>query len=167
MYALVVSVIVMSGVNAFPVYSCVGIEDAIILLSFIFLGGKCRYCKDKIRPRYLLLEIFSGLVFLLVALSHNIGVVSSLYDFLEIGFIYLFLCGIFIIGGIDKERLTIPNGLIIYELVIGICYLIFKWIYKVEIYTNIIGLILIPVVLFLINLAVKLLNKNENNISRS
>ena len=46
--------------------------DLIPVFSYLFLGGKCRYCKEKIRPRYLLLEIFSGLVFLLLALfSHG------------------------------------------------------------------------------------------------
>ena len=31
-------------------------ED-IPVLSYIFLGAKCRYCKEKIRPRYFILEI--------------------------------------------------------------------------------------------------------------
>ena len=33
--------------------------DMIPILSYIFLGGKCRYCKQKIRIRYLLLEILT------------------------------------------------------------------------------------------------------------
>ena len=52
-----------------------GFLDLIPIFSYIFLGGKCRYCGEKIRIRYLLLEIFSGLVFLSVALTsgiHNI-----------------------------------------------------------------------------------------------
>ena len=36
--------------------------DLIPILSYIFLKGKCRYCGQKIRPRYLVLEILSGLV---------------------------------------------------------------------------------------------------------
>ena len=42
--------------------------DLIPILSYIFLGGKCRYCKEKIRLRYLILEVSSGLVFLLFAI---------------------------------------------------------------------------------------------------
>ena len=42
--------------------------DLIPILSYIFLGGKCRYCKEKIRPRYLILETLSGLVFVLFAM---------------------------------------------------------------------------------------------------
>ena len=138
--------------------------DLIPVLSYIFLGGKCRYCKDKIRPRYLLLEIFSGLIFLLVALSHNIGIESSLYEFIEISFIYLFLCGVFIIGGIDKENLIIPNGLIIYELIVGLGYIAFKIFNKVSVYCNIVGLIAIPLLFTIINLLVKLITKNENKL---
>ena len=42
--------------------------DLIPVLSYIFLGGKCRYCKNKIRLRYIILEILSGIVFLLYAM---------------------------------------------------------------------------------------------------
>ena len=138
--------------------------DLIPVLSYIFLGGKCRYCKDKIRPRYLLLEIFSGLVFLLIALSHNIGIESSLYELLNISFIYLFLCGVFIIGGIDKENFIIPNGLIFYELVVGLAYIIFKLVNKISVYSNIVGLIAIPLLFTIINLVTKKIIKNENNL---
>ena len=37
-----------------------GILDLIPVLSYIMLKGKCRYCEQKIRPRYLILEIISG-----------------------------------------------------------------------------------------------------------
>ena len=39
--------------------------DLIPVLSYIFLGGKCRYCHEKIRPRYLIIEVLSGIAFLL------------------------------------------------------------------------------------------------------
>ena len=37
--------------------------DLIPILSYISLKGRCRYCGEKVRPRYLCLEILSGLVF--------------------------------------------------------------------------------------------------------
>lgn len=39
--------------------------DLIPILSYIFFKGKCRYCKEKISIRYLLLEVSNGIVFLL------------------------------------------------------------------------------------------------------
>lgn len=44
-----------------------GFLDLIPILSYLFLKGKCRYCKEKIRPRYLILEILSGMLFVLIA----------------------------------------------------------------------------------------------------
>ena len=39
--------------------------DLIPVLSYLFLGGKCRYCKEKISIRYPLFEIANGLFFLI------------------------------------------------------------------------------------------------------
>ena len=49
-----------------------GFLDLIPILSYIFLGGKCRYCKQKIRPRYLILELLSGILFVVIAKLLNI-----------------------------------------------------------------------------------------------
>ena len=38
--------------------------DLIPVLSFIFLGAKCRYCKKPIPCRYFIVEMLSGLIFL-------------------------------------------------------------------------------------------------------
>ena len=38
--------------------------DLIPILSFIFLQGKCHYCKEKIRFRYLIVEVVTVLIFL-------------------------------------------------------------------------------------------------------
>lgn len=42
-----------------------GFFDLIPVLSYTFLGGKCRYCKEKISIRYPLFELFNGVFFLL------------------------------------------------------------------------------------------------------
>ena len=36
------------------------------VLSWIMLGGKCHYCKARISPRYLILEVFTALLFTVV-----------------------------------------------------------------------------------------------------
>ena len=53
--------------------------DMIPIFSYIFLGGKCRYCKQKIKPRYLLFEVFSGLTFLLFALTLKLNVFNLFF----------------------------------------------------------------------------------------
>ncbi len=105
--------------------------DLIPVWSYIFLGGKCRYCKNKIRPRYLILEITSGLVFLLLGLWRNIGLNTSIHEFIIFAFDILFLCFGFISIGIFKETKKLPKGLIIY----GVSVTTAKIIYSVVVHS--------------------------------
>ena len=41
--------------------------DNVPILSYIFLGGKCRGCKNRISPRYPAVELLTGLLFVAVA----------------------------------------------------------------------------------------------------
>ncbi len=103
--------------------------DLIPILSYIFLRGKCRYCKQKIRPRYLLLEVLSGLVFVLFAMSLNINIyslqVSQVIYFL-IGILYL--ATLFIIAGIDKENYKIEKSVLLFGYLIEAAYIIYLYI---------------------------------------
>jgi leader peptidase (prepilin peptidase)/N-methyltransferase len=38
--------------------------DNIPVFSWLILGGRCRNCKQKITPRYLMVEVINGLLFL-------------------------------------------------------------------------------------------------------
>lgn len=136
-----------------------GFWDLIPIFSYIFLGGKCRYCKEKIRIRYLLLEVFSGIVFLLVALTRGLD------NIIDLCFIYLFMAGMFIIAGIDKENLEIPNGLCIYELCVSVAYLIYnKFFLNQTILDNLLGLVLIPIILYAVDMLISLLLKDEKKM---
>lgn len=148
--------------------------DLIPVFSYIFLGGKCRYCGEKIRIRYLLLEVFSGIVFLTLALT------NGLENIIYLVFAYLFMAGMFIIAGIDKENYKIPNGVIIYEFCVAIAYFVFNavmyfemnkvqdvsfndtlWNAITHMSDKIIGAILIPLILFVINKLIEALLKDK------
>ena len=62
-----------------------GFWDLIPVFSYIFLGGKCRYCKEKIRPRYFILEFLSGVFFVVTAYLMNFNLenltMSSVVNF--------------------------------------------------------------------------------------
>ncbi|MCQ2527814.1 MAG: prepilin peptidase [Saccharofermentans sp.] len=45
-------------------------KDLVPLFSWLFLKGKCRYCGAPVPSRYAKIESFTGLVFLISALSH-------------------------------------------------------------------------------------------------
>ena len=138
--------------------------DLIPVLSYIFLGGKCRYCKEKIRPRYLILEISSGILFLLFFLSFKICIFDILnFNISKIG---LLIYGIFyistliIIGGIEKEKHYVPNSLFIFSLIISLIYIIYLYILNVSIYKYVIYFVLM-IVLTIINIITSKKNKNS------
>ena len=106
-----------------------GFLDLIPVLSYIFLGGKCRYCKQKIRPRYLCLEVFSGLTVLLFAISchivvQNIQIASLIY--LALGILYIVT--LTIIAGIDKEFHLVQKGVYIFGLATEVLYILYLYI---------------------------------------
>lgn len=135
-----------------------GFWDLIPIFSYLFLRGKCRYCGEKIRIRYLLLEVFSGTVFLAVAIT------MGLQNLINLCFIYLFMAGMFIIAGIDKEKLIIPNGVCIYNLCIAVAYVGYKTFMKLSILDNIYGALIIPIIIFVLNKLIFKLNKDEKQI---
>ena len=122
-----------------------GFWDMIPIFSYAFLGGKCRYCKEKIRIRYLLLEILSGLVFVLFALSIKLSIFSmnsKTVIYLIVGALYL--ATLFIIAGIDKERIRIEKPVLLFGFICVAIYMIYLYIIENDpsIYRYVIYLIL-------------------------
>ena len=110
-----------------------GFLDLFPVFSYIFLGGKCRYCKTKIRLRYLILEIFSGLTFLLYAISlkQKIFGVSAI----NLVFYYIYISTLFIIAGIDKENINIEKNVLLFGYITEAIYIIYECIlHNIDIY---------------------------------
>ncbi len=124
--------------------------DLIPILSYIFLGGKCRYCKQKIRPRYLLLEVFSGLIFLLFAISLKIDILNlEINKLVYLLFGMFYISTLFIIAGIEKENHFISVPVLIFGLITQGLYIIYLYIVNVSIYKYVIYLFLIIITLII------------------
>ncbi len=126
--------------------------DLIPILSYIFLGGKCRYCKQKIRPRYLLLEILSGIAFVLFAISIKLSIFSCTLDLVAyLVFGLLYFASLFIIAGIDKEKGYIEKSVLLFGYIIETIYIIYLYIVAKDpsIYRYVIYLIIIAILLVL------------------
>jgi leader peptidase (prepilin peptidase)/N-methyltransferase len=97
--------------------------DLIPVFSFIFLRGRCRYCRERIPWRVLVVEAAGGLVFALSYWRFGAGIEPSNYAAL---FITAFWCCIFlVIIFIDMERKLIFNlvtypSMIIALIILGI-----------------------------------------------
>ena len=139
-----------------------GFLDLIPILSYIFLRGKCRYCKEKIRPRYLILEILSGILFVLMAyvMKFNYETVT-LSKIIQYGFLVLYMTFIILSAGIDLENRKIDKYLSIYGIVISIMYMIYLCIVgQANIYRYGIYLILYIIVLIFDTITLRWYAKN-------
>lgn len=74
--------------------------DLIPIFSWLFLRGKCRFCNDKISPRYMLVEALTGAVFALA-----ISVYSLSYEFYLGALLFSFLI---CLSFIDIDIMEIP-----------------------------------------------------------
>ena len=108
-----------------------GFFELIPVLSYIFLGGKCKHCKQKIRPRYLILEILSGISFIIIAQTLKININTlNIQNALIFLFSILYFTAIILIAGIDKEYRKIDRRVLAYGIIISIAYMIY--LYTIE-----------------------------------
>ena len=121
-----------------------GFFDLFPIFSYIFLGGKCRYCKEKIRPRYLIIEVLSGIIFLLYVLSLNINIYSiQIGDLIKIIFGMIYICLFTITAGIDLEKRNIEKGLLVFTAITSIIYMLYLYILGVNMYRYVIYFMII------------------------
>ena len=110
-----------------PPSHCPGCEtriawfDNIPVVSWLVLGAKCRSCKTRISPRYISVEIITGLLFLLVWFRYGVDPRTPVY--------WLVLFGLLLGTFVDLDHMWIPDrvtwggiilGLLISPLVPGL-----------------------------------------------
>ena len=128
-----------------------GIFDLIPILSYIFLGGKCRYCNNPIGIRYFLFEILTGITFVLITVSLKINIWSLninviLYFVLAI----IYISTLFILAGIEKEKGIIQKSVLIFGVFTSLMYMIYSYtLLKVNVYEYVIYLAFMIVLLIL------------------
>jgi len=85
--------------------------DNIPMVSYVFLGGKCRRCKTRISPRYPLVELISAMV--------AAGVVWRYGLTLQAAWIYAFVAIMLAVTLIDWDHQIIPDPLSLGGVVLG------------------------------------------------
>ena len=128
-----------------------GILDLIPVFSYIFLGGKCRYCKEKIRPRYFILEILSGIFFVLVAYLMGVSYQNFKLDtIISFAFFALYFTFLILIAGIDSEYRKINKKVLMYGVIISLMYIVYLCIIDFDsIYRYVIYLVLFLILLLI------------------
>ena len=82
------------------------------LFSWIFLRGKCAYCKAPISMQYPLIELLSGVIFLAIAFKYGISFASF---FIALSFLMLLALSV-----IDFKYKMIPDSLNLLAIVFAI-----------------------------------------------
>jgi len=91
-----------------------GITENVPVFGWLWLRGRCRWCKNAISSRYPLVEAFTGLVFMLVFWRFG-------YSLETIGYC-LFLSWLISLSAIDLDTMTLPSALTKSGLVLGLVF---------------------------------------------
>lgn len=141
-----------------------GFFDLFPVLSYILLKGKCRYCENKIRPRYLILEILSGLTFLILAIVFKLDINSN-KTIISYSFTILYISILFIIAGIDKENIKVEGNVLLFGFLIELIYIIYQYTLGiVNVYQYVMYILVIIILLVLSNISLKNTLKKQYSI---
>ncbi len=93
-------------------------KDLFPVFSFLFLKGKCRYCKNKISIQYPLVELATGILFILFFNPQNI-----LYSI----FYLIIICFLIVLFIYDLKHYIIPDKVLFPAIAIALIYDLFNF----------------------------------------
>lgn len=102
-------------------------QDLVPLFSFIFLRGKCRYCKGDISFQYPLVELFTGALFALIfhfqfSSVAQEGLVFSLENIVSALFLFYIFSSLVVIFVYDLKHFIIPDKIIYPAILATLAY---------------------------------------------
>jgi len=103
--------------------------DLVPLLSFIYLRGRCRYCRKKISWQYPIVEVLSGLLWFFVFYkASNSGLQVPSSKFQVLGFVYYIfvLSALLVIAVYDFKWRIIPDKIIYPAIVVVLIFNLFE-----------------------------------------
>lgn len=127
------------------------IIDLIPIFSYIFSGGKCRYCKKKIPIFYLIIELLTGLLFVLTYLIFGLSINTIV--------ILLFVSMSIILILSDILYMIIPDSILIF---FGVLILITKIVLGANILFILLDILIPFIFMYLLKLFGDMLFKRES-----
>jgi prepilin signal peptidase PulO-like enzyme (type II secretory pathway) len=116
-------------------------QDLFPVFSFLFLRGKCRYCKNSISIQYPLLEISTGLIFLLI-----FNFKFQISNFAGLFFLFYIASALIVIFIYDLKHYLIPDKVLFPAIVIAFIFRILdlfrNWKFDIGNYASILNFIL-------------------------
>lgn len=97
--------------------------DLIPLVSYIFLRGRCRYCREKISIRYPVVEALNGILYVIVYMRYGLTIFTVKFCILASLLI--------VIGLIDYNTQDVYTSTTAFGLIIGVIFIaVQNFIYK-------------------------------------
>lgn len=125
--------------------------DLFPLFSYIFLGGKCRYCKAKISPQYPIVEALNGVFYVLAFLFLCNGALMPEL----IGYFMILSC-LIVLSWTDFKHNIIPDSMWICVLLGGIeiyvCDIVRNGFDLDKLISKLIGLVLVSGILLILGI---------------
>lgn len=88
--------------------------DNVPVLGWVWLRGRCRYCKNKISVRYPVVEAVTAIIFVIIFLLFKVSILTVGY--------WAFCSWLLALSLIDLDTMTLPNALTQSGLVLGIVF---------------------------------------------
>ena len=114
--------------------------DNIPVLSYLLLRGRCRACKERIAPRYLFVELTSGVLYVLLWRRFGLTTPFTVYA--------LFTSSLLIIALIDLDHKIIPNIITLPGIAVGLGLSV--WALPITPQTSLFGLLVGGALFYLI-----------------
>ncbi|MEG1791942.1 MAG: prepilin peptidase [Clostridia bacterium] len=86
--------------------------DMFPVISWVILGGKCRFCKQKISVRYPIVESINCIMWVLSAYYFGISINAFIFD--------LLFSALLVMTFIDLDTKEIPNGIVLLIMALGV-----------------------------------------------
>ena len=96
------------------------VKDLIPVLSYIFLRGRCRQCKEHISIQYPLIELTNALLYICVYLKFGLSIDTIKY--------IIFVSLLLVIAVIDFKTTEVWTSTTLFGLAVGILFIIIHWI---------------------------------------
>jgi len=93
--------------------------DLFPVFSFLFLGGKCRYCKKKISIQYPVVELVTGIIFLVIFLSF---IKYTALGLLNVIFLFYITSSLVVIFIYDLKHYIIPDIVLFPAVIITLIF---------------------------------------------
>lgn len=118
--------------------------DLVPIFSYLVLKGKCRFCSNKISIRYPIVELFTGIIFIICFMCFGFNLEAVIASGVS--------CILITISLIDFDTMEIPNGLIIALIPFIIISL---FVFDINIISRLIGFFVISLPMYVLTLFIK------------